>query len=385
MTTVEPSARVSPVREVLFYFLRLGVIAFGGPAAHIAIMRRELVQQRGWVTDSEFLDLLGATNLIPGPNSTEMTMHLGHRRAGWAGLWLGGACFIVPAVAITLVLAWAYVRYGDTPAGEALITGIQPLILAVILQAIWGLRRAAVKGVATAVVGLAVVALALAGVSEIVLILGSGLVLLAWHLLRLGGANAMLFLPALGVSPFANMAREPGDHSALSIFLIFAKIGSVLYGSGYVLLAFIQSEFVEQRQWLTKTELVDSISAGQFTPGPVFSTATFVGYLLGGFPGAGAATAGIFLPSFLFVMASARLVPKLRRYPWTAHFLDGVNVAALALMGVVSVTLAREALDTAFAAGLFAAGALVLVRYNPNSAWLVLAGAVAGIAHAAVT
>ena len=376
---------MSPVREVLFYFLRLGVIAFGGPAAHIAIMRRELVQQRGWVTDSEFLDLLGATNLIPGPNSTEMTMHLGHRRAGWAGLWLGGVCFILPAVAITLVLAWAYVRYGDTPAGEALITGIQPLILAVILQAIWGLRRAAVKGVETAVVGLAVVALALAGVSEIVLILGSGLVLLAWHLLRRGGANAMLFLPALAVSPFANMAREPGDHSALSIFLIFAKIGSLLYGSGYVLLAFIQTEFVEQRQWLTKTELVDSISAGQFTPGPVFSTATFVGYLLGGFPGAGAATAGIFLPSFLFVMASARLVPKLRRYPWTAHFLDGVNVAALALMGVVSVTLAREALDTAFAAGLFAAGALVLVRYNPNSAWLVLAGAIAGIAHAAVT
>lgn len=361
------------MREVFFYFIRLGVIAFGGPAAHIALMRRELVQQRKWVTDDEFVDLLGATNLIPGPNSTEMTMHLGHTRAGWAGLWMGGLCFIVPAVTITLAIAWAYVRYGDTPAGEALLLGIQPVMLAIIIQAIWGLRRAAIKGVDTAVLVGVVVALALLGVSEIVLVLGGGLALLAW---RMGVANR---LHVIALVPFAT--REPGDHGWLPILLVFAKIGSVLYGSGYVLLSFLESEFVDQRGWLTREQLVDAISAGQFTPGPVFSSAAFVGYVAGGFPGAIAATVGIFLPSFIFVMLSVPLLPRLRRIKWTSHFLDGVNASALALMAVVTVLLGREALDSVFAGALFVAAAAVLVKLNPNSAWLVLAGAAAGIAY----
>lgn len=371
------TAPVSPVREVLFYFLRLGVIAFGGPAAHIAIMRRELVQQRKWVTDAEFIDLLGATNLIPGPNSTEMTMHLGHTRAGSRGLWLGGACFILPAVSITLVIAWGYMRYGDTPAGEALLLGIQPVVLAIIAQAIWGLRKAAVKGADCAVLVAIVIALALLGVSEVFLVIGGGIALTIWRAVISGRMNALAVLPLV--------AREPGDHGWLPIFLVFAKVGAVLYGSGYVLFAFLETEFVDHRGWLTRTELVDAISVGQFTPGPVFSSATFVGYVIGGFPGAIAATAGIFLPSFFFVMLSVPLLPRLRKYTWTAHFLDGVNAAALALMGVVTIVLARDVLDSLFASGLCAAAVIVLLRYSPNSAWLVLAGASAGIAHAIFT
>ncbi len=361
------------MREVFFYFFRLGIIAFGGPAAHVAIMRRELVQQRKWVNDDEFIDLLGATNLIPGPNSTEMTMHLGHKRAGAAGLWLGGLCFILPAVTITLVLAWAYVRYGDTPTGEALLLGIQPVILAIIGQAIWGLRRAAIKGPETGVLVAGVVALALLGVNEVFLVLGGGLALLAWRMAIAGRMHALLILPLV--------TREPGDHGWLPIFLIFAKVGSVLYGSGYVLLSFLESEFVDQRGWITREQLVDAIAAGQFTPGPLFSSATFVGYMAGGFPGALAATAGIFLPSFIFVMISVPLLPRLRKYRWTSHFLDGVNASALALMAVVSVLLAREALDSVFAASLFVLAVAVLLKFSPNSAWLVLGGAVAGIAY----
>ncbi|MBA4179170.1 MAG: chromate transporter [Anaerolinea sp.] len=376
------------VGEVARYFFRLGCIAFGGPAAHLALMRRELVRERGWVSDAELMDLLGAASLIPGPNSTELSMHIGAKRAGWWGLWLAGAAFIVPAVAIVLAIAWAYVEYGDTPAGEGIILGVQPFILAIIVQAIWGLRGAVVKGWMTFVIVLATTALALRGANEILLILGAGGVALLAGLAgggrrppSLRGFARRLPRPSMGMLAVAPVGGVP----AWDLFLVFLKIGSVLYGSGYVLAAFLQSELVDQRGWLTEKEVVDAIAAGQFTPGPLFSSATFAGYVAGGLDGALAATAGIFLPSFVFVALTHPLIPKLRGSRWAAPFLDGVNAAALALMAVVTLTLAREALDSMFAAALFSVAAVVLIRWSPNSVWLVAAGAALGLGHAAFT
>ncbi len=383
--------------EVARYFFRLGVIAFGGPAAHIAIMRRDLVVQRRWLTDAEFVDLLGVTNLIPGPNSTEMTMHLGATRAGNRGLWLGGAAFIFPAVAIVLAFAWAYVRYGDTPTVEGLLLGIQPVILAVIVQAIWGLRLAAVKTPAAFVVVVAATVLALAGVSEVWLIFGAGVGLLVLSLASGGRSNSQWpgrfrraaehvgSLAARFRFALVPLAAANGtETSVLAVFLIFLKIGAVLYGSGYVLVSFLETEFVHQRGWLTQQQLLDAVAVGQFTPGPVFTTATFVGYVLEGFPGAALATVGIFLPSFLFVAITHPFIPRIRRSSWASPFLDGVNAAALALMAVVTVRLAVQALDSAFQMAILAIAAILLVRFSPNSAWLILAGAAAGLAYAAI-
>jgi len=386
------------VAEVARYFFRLGLIAFGGPAAHIAIMRRDLVVRRKWLTDAEFVDLLGVTNLIPGPNSTEMTMHLGAARAGNRGLWIGGAAFILPAVAIVLAFAWAYVRYGDTPTAEALLFGIQPVILAVIVQAIWGLRTAAAKSpAALAIVG-AAVALALVGVAEIWLILGSGLALLVLSVASGGRSNspwpararnaaaaakAITRRLRFAIVPF--VAADSAGPSLAAVFLIFVKIGAVLYGSGYVLVSFLESEFVDQRGWLTQQQLLDAVAVGQFTPGPVFTTATFVGYVLEGFPGAALATAGIFLPSFLFVALTHPFIPRIRRSSWASPFLDGVNAAALALMAVVTIRLASQALDSAFQLAILGITAVVLVRFAPNSVWLILGGGAAGILYRALS
>lgn len=389
--------------EVARYFFRLGVIAFGGPAAHIALMRRELVRERGWLTDEELLDMLGAANLIPGPNSTELTMHLGAKRAGWRGLFVGGFSFIFPAVVMVLALAWAYVRFGTTDVGQGLIAGIEPVILAIIVQAIWGLRGAAVKGYATAVVGVAALALAIAGVNEILLIFGGGFAILIWSLVRprsggesrptlpslrrpmrrAGGVVRRIVAKPLRAGP-AMLAAAPASYSLWDLFLIWLKIGAVLYGSGYVLAAFLQSEFVDQRGWLTNQQVVDAIAAGQFTPGPLFSSAAFAGYIVDGWQGALVSAAGIFLPSFILVLITYPIVPKLRRSPWASPFLDGVNVAALALMAVVTVTLARHAIDDPFAIVLFLCAALVLVRFSPNSVWMVLAGAAVGLARGVV-
>ncbi len=406
-----PSSAAGSPGEVLRYFLRLGCIAFGGPAAHVALMRRELVNERRWVSDQEFIDMLGVTNLIPGPNSTEMTMHLGARRAGWAGLWLGGLAFIVPAIVIVTALAWAYVRFGDTPAGEGIILGIQPFILAVIIQAIWGLRGAAFRGYETLFLGAAVAALAVAGMNEVVLLLGAGGAMLAasfaiWLLTGQSRRNLpplpragqplnrvrgpfrrrdFAFLPFPLPWPAISLAAAtPAAYSLFELFLAFLKIGAVLYGSGYVLLAFMQSEFVDSRGWLTQQQLVDAIAVGQFTPGPLFTSAAFAGYVIDGLPGAAAASAGIFLPSFVFVTVTHPLVPRLRRSPWAAPFLDGVNVAALSLMAVVTFQLAGEVLEGWYTISLFFIGAAVLIRFNPNSAWLVLAGTGAGLLHAAL-
>lgn len=371
------------LRELARLFLKLGFIAFGGPAAHIAMMRDEVVVRRRWLSDQEFLDLVGATNLIPGPNSTELAIHLGRLRAGWRGLLVAGACFIVPAALIVCVLAALYARYGTTPQAESLLYGVIPVIVAVIAQALYGLLRTAVKGPLTAVVGAAaLVSYLLTGVGEIPLLAAGALVVLAVDSLkrrkeasRLRSSGLGLAVPALGLISLPSAAGGVGG-----IFLSFLKIGSVLFGSGYVLLAFLRSEFVGPGL-LTEGQLLDAVAIGQFTPGPVFTTATFIGYLLEGAPGAAVATVGIFLPAFVFVAITGPFIPRLRNSPATASLLDGLNVASLALMAGVTLELGRGAVTDLFSAALAFAALALLIRFKLNAAWLVIGGALLGLAY----
>lgn len=364
---------------------KLGFTAFGGPAAHIAMLREEVVVRRKWLTDQHFLDLVGATNLIPGPNSTEMVIHIGYLRAGWRGLIAAGALFILPAATMTLVLAWAYVQYGATPAGESLLYGIKPVIIAVVAQAIWGLARTAIKGPLLLALGIAAAALYLLGFNELAILFGGALLFLlirsASRMLP-GSPDAAVALPlgALSLPALpALLLQAAVPVSLTTLFLTFLKIGAVLYGSGYVLLAFLHGDFVERLGWLTEQQLIDAVAVGQFTPGPVFTTATFVGYLVAGVPGAVLATLGIFLPSFCFVALLRPLVPRLRDYPWTAALLDGVNVAALGLMAGVAWQLGRDAIVDPLTAVLGLLAAFLLIRYRVNSAWLVVGGGVIGL------
>ena len=369
--------------EVAVLFMRLGTTAFGGPAAHIAMMHDEVVKRRKWLGDQEFLDLLGATNLIPGPNSTEMAIHLGLLRAGWLGLVVGGACFILPAMCIVMALAWVYVAYGTTPTAVGVLEGVKPVMIAIIAKALWDLGRKAVKNRLTAGVGAAVLALTAFNVNEIALLaLGGAAVMLAENAGRLRSTRLRcLALPLAAVGlPAAGAAAAVFTLSGL--FLTFLKIGSVLYGSGYVLLAFMRADFVTRLGWLTDQQLIDAIAVGQVTPGPVFTTATFVGYVLGGVPGGVAATLGIFLPSFIFVALVHRAVPKLRSSVWLGSLLDGVNVASLALMASVTLQLGRSSLVDVLTVGLaLVAGALVWLT-RINTIWLVFFGALAGLARA---
>lgn len=364
--------------EVVRFFLKLGVTAFGGPAAHIALMHAELVKRRKWLTEQQFLDLLGATHLIPGPNSTEMTIHLGFVRAGWPGLIAGGVCFITPAALITLALAWMYVQYGATPTADNLLYGIKPVIIAIIGQALWSLAPKAIKGPLTAGVGLITLVLHFVGFDEILLLFSGGIVVMIgqnWQRLRRPGPGAWVaLLPGLGLT-----APATGPVNLFQLFLIFLKIGSVLYGSGYVLLAFLRTDFVIRLGWLTDQQLLDAITIGQITPGPVFTTATFIGYILAGVPGAVLATLGIFLPSFIFVALSNPLIPRLRNSPWTSGLLDGVNVASLALMVTVTWQLGRASLVDPLTIGLALLAVVLLLRFNVNSTWLILGGAIAGL------
>lgn len=370
------ASRSRALKEVGLFMLRMGLTAFGGPAAHIAMLEKETVRQRRWLSHEAFLDLLGATNLIPGPNSTQMMMHVGMDRAGAAGLWLAGLGFILPVSLITLAFAAADVAYGSLPQAQAALLGIKPAVLAIIAAAIWRLGRGAVKSAPLGLLAVVVLALYLWRGNPLVLLLGSGGVgaLLAQARRRSPtGAAAVLWL-----APAAAAAKAAATPWGLGWF--FLKIGSVLFGSGYVLLAFLQEGLVSHRGWLTQQQLLDAVAVGQFTPGPVFSTATFIGYVVAGLPGAGAATLGIFLPSFLLVWATHLLVPRLRRTPWPSGFLDGVNAGAIALMAGVSVQLAIGAL-TSWQAWLIAALALaVVVRARLNSAWVILAGALLGAA-----
>ncbi|HEX5163817.1 MAG TPA: chromate efflux transporter, partial [Thermomicrobiales bacterium] len=334
-----------------------------------------------------FLDLLGATNLIPGPNSTELVIHSSYQRAGWRGLIVGGSLFILPAVLLVLGFAWLYVEYGTTTEGEWLLYGIKPVVIAVVAQAIWGLGRTAIKNVYLAAVGLAVLALYLLGLNEIVLLFGAALLVTLvrnGNRLRSGGTRALGLAPwgVLALAPFLAVSAEAKvPYSDSRMFLTFVKIGAVLYGSGYVLLAFLRNDFVDRLGWLTEDQLLDAVAVGQFTPGPVFTTATFVGYLGGGLSGALVATIGIFLPAFVFVGLSIPLLPRLRRSPWTAAALDGVNVAAIGLMAAVAWELGRSAIVDLVTIVLALAAALLLIRYRVNSAWLVLGGGLIGIAY----
>ncbi len=388
-----PEERAARLRELAQLFLKLGATAFGGPAAHIAMMEEEVVRRRGWLSHTEFLDLLSATNLIPGPNSTEMAIHIGHRRAGAAGLLVAGACFIVPASLIVLGLAWVYVRYGSVPQLTGVFRAVSPVILAVIVQALWRLGGTAVRGLPSAALAFAALAAAWYGVHEL-LILAASAILAPLFLRRRSTAVA-----APLVAPWAPVWPGPGPDAAgmvagvsaasagatlsagslvYPLFVFFLKVGSVLYGSGYVLVAFLQAELVDRRGWLTQQQLLDAVAVGQFTPGPVFTTATFVGYLLAGLPGALFCTVGIFLPAFVFVAAVGPFVPRLRRSALMAAMLDGVNVASLALMGNVVILLGRSSLGDAFGFVLFAIACVMLMRYRVNSAWLVLAAALLG-------
>ncbi|MGZ8611470.1 MAG: chromate efflux transporter [Actinomycetota bacterium] len=375
-----PERRHGRLRELALLFTRLGFTAFGGPAAHIALMQDEVVARRRWVSEQEFLDLIGAANVIPGPTSTELAIHLGRTRAGWRGLLVAGACFIVPAMLIVLALAWAYVEYGATPEGEALLYGVAPVVIAIVANALWRLGRTAVKDAALALVGIAVVALYLAGVNELLLLFGAGLVvMLARNARRAGGWRAGAVAPWLAPTMLAAAATSV-DASYARLFATFAKIGAVLFGSGYVLYAFLRADVVERLGWLTQQQLLDAVAIGQLTPGPLFTTATFVGYVVLGVPGALVATAGIFLPSFVFVALTAPVLPRIRASRWLGAALDGVNVAAVGLMAGVTWQLAVDAIVDVPAAVLTVVAGAVLLRWRPNAAWLVLGGAVAGLA-----
>ncbi len=390
-TDAAPVAETPPsprrrLLEVAGLMLRLGFTAFGGPAAHIALMHDETVERRRWVTEQHFLDLLGATNLIPGPNSTEMAIHLSFVRAGWAGLIVGGVCFITPAMLIVIGLAWAYVRFGTTPVADAILYGVKPVVIAVVLKALWGLGRSAVKGLLTAAVGLAALALFFVGVDNVALMLSGGVLAmlvanLQWLARERGQpGSAKLLAPLVGLSLPAALAAAARPFSLGLLFLTFLKIGAVLYGSGYTLLAFLEADFVRRLGWLTTTQIVDAVAIGQVTPGPVFTAATFIGYVLGGLPGALIATAGIFLPSFVFVAASNPLIPRLRESRWASSFLDGVNVAALGLMAAVTVRLAQAAFVDPITVGIGLVSAGLLLRFNLNTTWLIAGGAAVGVA-----
>jgi chromate transporter len=364
-------------------FLKLGVTAFGGPAAHIAMMHDETVKRRKWLSDQEFLDLVGATNLIPGPNSTEMAIHIGFLQAGWRGLIVAGTCFIVPAMLIVLCLAWVYVHFGATPQAEWLLYGIKPVVIAIIAQALWSLGQKAVKGPLTGAVAVLVIALYFLSINEIALLFAGGLiVMLGMNYRRLKSKELGVFiLPVSGVGVLSQVVIP---FNLTSLFFIFLKIGSVLYGSGYVLLAFLRADFVVRLGWLTDQQLLDAIAIGQVTPGPVFTTATFIGYVLGGIPGALLATLGIFLPSFIFVAVSNPLIPRMRKSAWVSGLLDGVNVASLGLMAAVTWQLGWASLTGFLPIFIALTSFVLLIWFKVNSTWLIAGGGLIGLLSAVI-
>ena len=369
-------------------FLRLGLTAFGGPAAHIAMMQEEIVERRKWLTKEEFLDLLGASNLVPGPSSTELAIHIGFRLAGWQGLLLAGTCFILPAFLLVLGIAWVYVRFGRLPQVAGVLYGVKPVVIAVVLQALWNLGRTALKTRFLAGVGLVATMVAFLNVSPLLILFGVGALNggRQWLTAREKGGAGPLFallglIAALVALPLAlgSVATASPMIELKSIFLIFLKFGSIVYGSGYVLLAFLRADLVARLHWLTSTQLLDAVAIGQVTPGPVFTTATFIGFILGGPRGAIVATVGMFLPAFLLVAVSGPLVPRLRKSPLAGAFLDGVNAASLALMAVVTWELGRASLVDGITIVLALTSALLLLRFRINSLWLVLGGAAVGL------
>lgn len=374
-----PVARAaSSRREILALFLRLGVIGFGGPAAHIALMEREAVERRRWLTREQFLDLVGGCNLLPGPSSTQVAMALGYTRDGWIGLLIAGACFIVPASLATLALAWAYVKYGHFPQAQGLLYGAKPVMVAIIAQAVWRLGRMALRGWRLGILGAACLAAAFAGSPPVaILLVAGGLTLaLAWQRAQ----------PRSQVHGFAWLLTATGGASSAAlgaglvpIALTFLKLGLVVFGSGYVLLAFLHADLIDRLHWINNQQLLDAITAGQVTPGPVFATATFLGYLLHSWSGALVATAAIFLPSFFLAAAVGALAGRLRQWKLAAAFIDGVNAAAVALMAEVGLLLAKATLIDGWTWMIGLASAVLLLFFRVNATWLIVGGAALGI------
>ncbi len=378
---------VSPttsLRELAMLFLRLGTTGFGGPAAHIALMEDEVVRRRQWMTRERFLDYVGATNLIPGPNSTELAIHIGHARGGWPGLVVAGVCFIIPAMLIITAVAWAYVRYGSLPDAQGLLYGIKPVVMAIVAMALWSLGRTAIKTVPLAILGVVAVILVASGAHELAVLAGAGGVMGIARFMRSRATRTLALtvvaaLSASSAGAAVAQASAGGIPVALpQLFLVFAKAGAVLFGSGYVLLAFLRVDLVERLRWLTEPQLLDAIAIGQMMPGPIFTTATFIGYVLGGPSGAIVATVGIFLPAFVFVAISGPIVPRLRQSAVAGAVLDGVNVASLALMAVVSWHLGRAAFVDLWTVALGVASLIALVQFRLNSTWLIGLGAMFG-------
>lgn len=363
----------SELKEIAKLFFKLGSIAFGGPAAHIAMMEDEVVKKRKWMTQEHFLDLVGATNLIPGPNSTEITMHCGYERAGWKGLFVAGFCFIFPAVVITSVFAWLYLEYGQLPKVEPFIYGIKPAVIAIIIMAAYRLLKKAVKNTELAILGIITLVACLLGVNEIIALFGCGLLGLVFYYFKKNIGNLNTFIP-LVLFQLTDISKI----GTLKIFLIFLKVGAILYGSGYVLFAFLDTELVANG-WLTRQALIDAVAVGQITPGPVLSTATFIGWQMNGFMGAIAATVGIFLPSFFLVLIFNPLIPKMRNSTVISAILDAVNVAAVALIIAVCIEMAKDTL-TDWKTIVIAITSLVVVFVfkKMNSAFIVLGGAIVG-------
>lgn len=360
------------LREIAGLFLKLGFLSFGGPAAHIAMMEAEVVKKRKWMDADHFLDLIGATNLIPGPNSTEMAMHCGHERAGLRGLVVAGVAFIFPAVLITSLFAWLYVTYGQLPEAEPFIYGIKPAVVAIIASAVITLGKKALKTKELYVLGTLCVVLSLVGVNEILALFLTGVLALLLYLFRQRGS---------GVFPVLLMPLTTGGVTAdsLRVFLIFLKVGALLYGSGYVLFAFLDAELVATGL-MSRTELMDAVAVGQFTPGPVLSTATFVGWILQGPEGALLATIGIFLPSFLLVALLNPLIPRMRKWKPVSAFLDGVNVGSVAVILAVCLQMGFEAVTDWRTTLIFLLGLLVVFFFKKvNSAWLVIGGSALGL------
>lgn len=378
-----PVVRPTP-GDLLAVSLKLGLTAFGGPAAHIAMLHEEVVVRRKWLSDQHFLDLLGATNLIPGPNSTEMVLHTGYEQGRLRGMLIAGLCFILPASIITLAFAWLYQRYGANPAAGWLLYGVKPVVIAVIANAIWSLARTVAGRPWLLGLGAVVAGLALVGVNELALLFGAGglvMVIRRWSTIGRRPTDLFLVPPIIPASmlPGAVISTTVEAYSAWQLFLLFLRIGATLYGSGYVLIAFIQDDLVDRLGWLTEAQLIDAVAVGQFTPGPVSSTATFVGYLVGGWGGALLATVGIFLPAFVFVALSNPLLPRLRDSAWAAGFLDGVSVAAVGLMAAVAWTLGRASVIDPITAALAIGSLFGFVILRMNSVWLIAGGAAIGL------
>jgi chromate transporter len=378
------AADKSSLAEIARLFLRLGLTGFGGPAAHIGLMEREAVQRRGWMSRAQFLDLVGACNLLPGPSSTQVSMVLGFRRAAWPGLVVAGSCFILPSTLSTLALAWAYVHYGSLPQVQGLLYGAKPVMLAIIVQAIWNLGRTAFRRWQLALAGLPCFAAALAGAPPVavLLIAGALALLAAWLQFRRKTASGFAFFSSwLGAGAITSSAAAGSTVTVglVPLCLVFLKLGVVVFGSGYVLLAFFKADLVDHLHWITNPQLLDAVTAGQVTPGPVFATATFLGYLIRGWAGAAIATAAIFLPSFLMAGLVAALAERIRRSPLASAFLDGVNAAAVALMAFVALALGRSTLVDGWTWAFAIVSIALLIRVRLNATWLILSGAALGI------